>query len=383
MLFIAWIVVELRSQQPLVDVRMMRIPTVWWTNIAATLFGFGMYSLMVAVPAFLQTPSSAGYGFDASIAESGFALLPMSVAMLVAGIATGRLTTRFGSKVPLVAGSVISSVGMLFLAVEHGSEWNIYVAMALVGLGIGFAFSAMSNLVVEAVPATQTGVATGMNANVRTIGGSIGSQIVSTVIVAGVAAGAVPHERGYVVAFVVHGRRPRSRRRRRGAWCRAAAARRAARPADLATARAVRGRRAHRSRPPRPAWRSASGGPDMSRSDALRNRQRVLDAAVEAYAHDGPRFGMHDVARRANVGVGTVYRHFADRDQLVDAIASPFFQQTLVIAARGAGGGAARRAVRGVRARVRARRWPTTACRATARGTRPPPSRSGPSCASW
>jgi AcrR family transcriptional regulator len=70
----------------------------------------------------------------------------------------------------------------------------------------------------------------------------------------------------------------------------------------------------------------------VSRSDALRNRQRVLDAALEAYADDGPRFGMHDVARRARVGVGTVYRHFADRDQLVDAIASPFFHQTLVIA---------------------------------------------------
>lgn len=70
----------------------------------------------------------------------------------------------------------------------------------------------------------------------------------------------------------------------------------------------------------------------MSRSDALRNRQRVLDAAIEAYADDGPGFGMHDVARRARVGVGTVYRHFADREELVDAIARPFFDQTLMIA---------------------------------------------------
>ncbi|MDX6376975.1 MAG: hypothetical protein QOE98_1278 [Gaiellaceae bacterium] len=238
----AWIAIEMRSAQPLVDVRMMRIPTVWWTNIAATLFGFGMYSLMVAVPAFLQTPRSAGYGFDASIARSGFALLPMSGAMLIAGIATGRLTRRYGSKVPLVAGSVISAIGMLFLAVEHGSEWNVYVAMGLVGLGIGFAFSAMSNLVVEAVPATQTGVATGMNANVRTIGGSIGSQIVSTVIVSGVAAGAIPHEHGYVVAFAVMGIALG------GAGIAAAlvpsrAARRAARPAEPTAAHAFTGQK--------------------------------------------------------------------------------------------------------------------------------------------
>ena len=63
----------------------------------------------------------------------------------------------------------------------------------------------MSNLVVEAVPATQTGVATGMNANVRTIGGSIGSQVVSSVIVAGVVAGAVPDEQGYIVSFLILG----------------------------------------------------------------------------------------------------------------------------------------------------------------------------------
>lgn len=68
------------------------------------------------------------------------------------------------------------------------------------------------------------------------------------------------------------------------------------------------------------------------RSDAVRNRQRVLDAAVAAYAEVGPRFGMHDVARRANVGVGTVYRHFADREELIDAIARPFFDRTLELA---------------------------------------------------
>ena len=68
------------------------------------------------------------------------------------------------------------------------------------------------------------------------------------------------------------------------------------------------------------------------RSDALRNRQRVLDAAVAAYAETGPGFGMHDVARRANVGVGTVYRHFADREELIDAIAKPFFDRSLELA---------------------------------------------------
>ena len=181
----------------------MRVPAVWWTNISAMLFGFGMYSVMIIVPSYLQTPSSAGYGFGASITKSGLALLPLSGAMLIAGILTGRFSTRFGSKVPLVVGSAFSAIGMLFLSVAHDSEWNFYVGMALVGLGIGFAFSAMSNLVVEAVPANQTGVATGMNANVRTIGGAIGSQIVASVIAGTIVAGALPTEHGYELGFIV------------------------------------------------------------------------------------------------------------------------------------------------------------------------------------
>jgi MFS family permease len=167
------------------------------------LFGFGMYSVMIVVPSYLQTPSSSGYGFSASVTKSGLALLPLSGAMLVAGILTGRFSQRFGSKVPLVVGSAFSALGMLFLTVAHDAEWNFYVGLALVGLGIGFAFSAMSNLVVEAVPANQTGVATGMNANVRTIGGAIGSQIVASVIAGTIVAHSLPTEHGYELSFIV------------------------------------------------------------------------------------------------------------------------------------------------------------------------------------
>jgi EmrB/QacA subfamily drug resistance transporter len=201
--FAAWIAVETRAEQPLVDVRMMRIPAVWWTNISATLFGFGMYSIFLVIPAFLQTPSSAGYGFGASITKSGLALLPLSGAMLIAGIVTGRFASRFGSKVPLVLGSILSAVGMLIPALADGAEWEFYVTMGLVGLGIGFAFSAMSNLVVEAVPAGQTGVATGMNANVRTIGGAIGSTIVASIIASTISGSALPTEGGYKASFIV------------------------------------------------------------------------------------------------------------------------------------------------------------------------------------
>ena len=56
--------------------KMMRIPPVWTTNLVALLFGVGMYATFAFLPEFLQTPSAAGYGFGASITESGLLLLP-------------------------------------------------------------------------------------------------------------------------------------------------------------------------------------------------------------------------------------------------------------------------------------------------------------------
>lgn len=68
------------------------------------------------------------------------------------------------------------------------------------------------------------------------------------------------------------------------------------------------------------------------RADAARNRQRVLEAAADEHARHGSALGMQEVARRAGVGVGTVYRHFSSRQALIEAIAHPFFERGLTLA---------------------------------------------------
>jgi MFS family permease len=196
-----WMVVERRSEQPLIDMRMMRIPVVWTTNLVALLFGVGMYATFAFLPEFLQTPSSAGYGFGASITHSGLILLPMSVTMFCFGVASGRLTLRFGGKMVLVAGSFISVVPFVVLVLASSHQWEILVALALMGVGFGLAFSAMSNLIVEGVPRDQTGVASGMNANIRTIGGSIGAAVMSSIVAASARPDGLPLKSGYTHGF--------------------------------------------------------------------------------------------------------------------------------------------------------------------------------------
>jgi MFS family permease len=90
-----------------------------------------------------------------------------------------------------------------FLAVAHADRWEIYAATTLLGLGIGFAFAAMANLIVEAVPQDQTGVATGINTIARTIGGALGAQISATILAGHLLASGYPAESGYTAAFAM------------------------------------------------------------------------------------------------------------------------------------------------------------------------------------
>jgi MFS family permease len=164
-----------------------------------------MFAMFITVPQFAQTPARVGYGFGASVTQSGLYLLPFAVAMFVIAPLTGRLTVAIGSKPLLIVGALFAAGSYGFLAVAHGEPWNIYVAAGLLGIGMAFGFASMSNLIVEAVPPGQTGVATGMNTNVRNIGAALGSGVATSLIVSGTLVHGYPKEHGYVLAFAVCG----------------------------------------------------------------------------------------------------------------------------------------------------------------------------------
>ena len=197
-----WVRAEARVRHPLVDMTMMRLKGVWTTNAAALLLGFGMYSAFILIPQFVQTPKSTGYGFGASVTQSGLFLVPTTIALLITSPLGGRLSNAVGSKVPLVLGSVITTVAFVVLALA-GARWEIYLASTLVGIGVGFAFASMANLIVEAVPPGQTGVATGMNTIVRTIGGAIGAEVAASVLAANLLGSGFPDKHGYTITFSI------------------------------------------------------------------------------------------------------------------------------------------------------------------------------------
>jgi EmrB/QacA subfamily drug resistance transporter len=201
-LLAAWVRNESRSDHPLVDMRMMRIRGVWTTNSVAALVGFGMYASFIILPDFVETPTREGYGFGSSVTGAGLFLLPTTIAMLLAGSQTGRLERRFGSKPPLIAGALFTAAAYVLLAAAHDERWQVYVAALLLGTGIGLAFASMVNLIIENVGPAETGVATGINAVARTVGGAFGGAVVASILAATVSAGGYPSAHGYTVAFV-------------------------------------------------------------------------------------------------------------------------------------------------------------------------------------
>jgi EmrB/QacA subfamily drug resistance transporter len=199
-----WVRAELRREQPLVDMRMLAQRNVAFTNLTSMLAGFALFGSFVLIPQFIQAPSSLPYGFGGSATEAGLVLLPGAVLGLVAGPVAGLLGQRFGFRLPLSLGMLLSAVGLTVISLWHDTEWQLISGMVIVGVGIPFAFAAMAKLIVDNVRPQETAVATGMNTVMRTIGGVIGGQVAATLLtVDTIGNTSIPAESAYTTAFVV------------------------------------------------------------------------------------------------------------------------------------------------------------------------------------
>jgi hypothetical protein len=112
----------------------------------------------------LACRSHTSLGFAGhSLSKAGMSMLPSTIAMLVVGSQTGRLDRRLGSKPPPLAGGLASLATFALLSPAHTEQWEIYAAMLLLGSGIGLAFAAMADRIIQKVGPGETGVATGMH----------------------------------------------------------------------------------------------------------------------------------------------------------------------------------------------------------------------------
>ncbi|MFD8565732.1 MFS transporter [Streptomyces sp. NPDC059639] len=203
-LLAGWVAHSLRSTHPLVRVRLVKDRGVLVANLTTMVGGVGTYLLIALVTRYVQTPTSAGYGFSASIVVTGLLLVPFSAASLL----TGRLVRMLGSAATpgrmLPLGCLLSLGSLVCFLLARSSLWGIGTMMALAGLGVGVTFAVTPGLIVAGVPARETGSAMSFNQVVKYIGYSTGSALSAVILQSATAPGAsLPGNDGYRTAGLV------------------------------------------------------------------------------------------------------------------------------------------------------------------------------------
>ncbi|OIJ94729.1 MFS transporter [Streptomyces sp. MUSC 14] len=199
-----WVWHELRIAQPLVDLRSLRNRVVLTADVTGLVAGVGMYLLMSLMTRFVQTPSSAGYGFGASITVVGLVLLPFSVASVLSSKVVPALARRTAPVLVLPIGCGLSLLSILVFLFARDRLWESFVVMAIAGLGVGCTFAVLPGLIVGAVPAQETGSAVSFNQVLRYVGYSTGSALSAAVLQAHTTPGhALPAGDGYRTAALI------------------------------------------------------------------------------------------------------------------------------------------------------------------------------------
>ena len=188
-LLCVWTASELRSKTPLVDVRAVRHPAVAGANIAMFVGGIGMYLLLTLITRYAQTPHSAGYGFGLNTFVAGLVLVPFSVLGFVAGKLTPRIRRRIDAPLLLAGSAVVVGGGFVLFAAARSSLAELFVAMGVLGFGVGSFSAAMPGVILAVTPKSETSSAMSFNYVVRSVGYSLGSAIGGLVLAAGTETG--------------------------------------------------------------------------------------------------------------------------------------------------------------------------------------------------
>ncbi|HEX9820352.1 MAG TPA: DHA2 family efflux MFS transporter permease subunit [Methylomirabilota bacterium] len=175
---VALVVRELRAEEPVVDLRVLRHPTFAVATAAMFVISIAFYGIMVLTPLFTQILM----GYTAMLA--GLVLAPGGLSTLITMPVAGALLTRLDPRWIIVTGCAVNAYAMYLMATLtlEASYWQIMLPRFIQGFGIGFTFVPLSTVALSAVPMRELGHASGLFNFIRTAGGSLGIAAVATLL---------------------------------------------------------------------------------------------------------------------------------------------------------------------------------------------------------
>jgi MFS family permease len=182
LVLLVWGRYQMRTHEPLVDLRTTARLPVLLTNVAAVAIGFGMMAQAIVVPQLLQIPGITGYGLGQSILAAGLWMAPSGLMMLLFAPVSARLMVIIGAKRTLMIGAAVLGSGYLVGFFLMGSAWELMLACLVASAGVGIGYAAMPTLILDAVPQAEAASAVGVNALMRSVGTTLAAAVMATVL---------------------------------------------------------------------------------------------------------------------------------------------------------------------------------------------------------
>ncbi|BCJ44551.1 MFS transporter [Actinoplanes ianthinogenes] len=204
-LFTGWAVLELRTAEPLVDLRALTGRHVAPFFGCSFVFGIVYFGSQAPDSTFLAaSPAETGYGFGLTALQISLVALPAVIFAVIGSSCTALIAARFGYRHTLVAAFLVIAAGFVGTALFHAQVWQLLVVKVPIGLAVGVALGAMPTVIAETADPSRTGITTALYNNVKTLGGAVAGGVVAAILAGVVLDGAdTPAESAYVIVWLM------------------------------------------------------------------------------------------------------------------------------------------------------------------------------------
>jgi len=176
---VAFVLVELRAENPVLNVRFFKLPAFAGSTVLAFTSYFGIFSIFFFVALYLEEVGST------SPFSLALDFIPMTVGMVLASAFTGRWVSWRGPRVPMMTGCVLAGTGILLteaLISPHAGLSTVGWTLAIAGIGFGIVIVPVTSSALTSVPAEHSGMAASTNNTSRELGAVAGVAILGSVV---------------------------------------------------------------------------------------------------------------------------------------------------------------------------------------------------------